>query len=374
MKRPPSDIEFMALALGEARKGLGCTRPNPAVGAALVREGALISTGYHRFAGAPHAEIEALRAAPPDRIRGATMYVTLEPCDHRGRTGPCTEELIRIGVARVVVGCSDPNPQVAGRGIARLRAAGIEVTIGVLEAESRWLNQAYFKHVRTGRPQVILKAATSLDGRLATRSGDSRGLTGPQALAHLHTLRAACDAILVGVNTVLVDDPRLTVRRAGSKRRKGSLVRVVVDSRARTPTDARVVRGAGECIVATTAAAPATRRRRLERAGAEVLICRAKQGRVSLADLFTRLGRRGLMSVLVEGGGQVHGSLLRERLADCAVIYVAPRLIGGDGVPLASGAGRARIKTTGLREVTWQALGDDMVASGRLPTRRIQGK
>jgi len=359
------DRRYMKRALAEASKGLGCTRPNPAVGAVLVKGGRLLGVGFHRGAGAAHAEVEALRTVREGAARGATIYVTLEPCDHWGRTGPCSKKLIEAGVARVVVGSLDPNRAVAGRGLRRLRAAGIEVSTGILEPQCRQINEGYFKHVRSGRPLVLLKAAASLDGRLATRRGESAGLTGAEAHAHLHQLRASCDAILVGIGTVLVDNPRLDVRIPGLERsRPHPLVRVVVDSRARTPPRAKVVRGPGEVIIATTARAPRSRIRALEQAGAEVLVCRPRRGQVSLADLFIRLGRRDLMSVLVEGGGQIHGSLLRDGQADRAIVYLAPRLIGGDGVPLAAGSGRARLDATRLSGVEWQRLGDDMVMTG----------
>ncbi len=362
---PPDDARFMQLALAEAGLGAGQTRPNPPVGAVLVRRGEVLGRGYHHRAGAPHAEIEALQVAPGE-VRGATLYVTLEPCDHQGRTGPCSQALVEAGIARVVVGCIDPNAQVRGRGVKRLRRAGIQVELGVCEREARELIAAYAKHVVTGLPLVILKAATSLDGRLATRSGDSAGLTGTEAHAHLHALRAQCDAILVGVNTVRADNPRLTPREANADGAENKLVRVVVDSQARTSPRAKVVRGEGSVIIATIAAAPESRIRKLEKAGAEVLVCRSKAGRVSLTELFRRLGDRGLMSVLVEGGGEVHGSLLRERLVDRVKIYVAPRLIGGDGVPLLGGKGKARLAATGLIEPRWQALGEDMLLTARL--------
>lgn len=355
------DVRFMTQALDQARRGSGSTWPNPAVGAVVVARGRVIARGYHHRAGAPHAEIEAIRSARGSLV-GATLYVTLEPCCHHGRTGPCTASVIAERFARVVVGCRDPNPIVAGKGVALLRRAGIEVLVGMEQKACRELIAGYSKHVLTGRPLVILKAATSVDGRLATRTGDSLGLTGSEALAHLHEVRAASDAILVGIRTVLADNPRLTARGTRSGR---SLVRVVVDSTARTPCRARVVTGPGRIIVAVGPTAPPGRLRRLEKSGVEILRCRAHAGQVSLADLIRRLGQLGLTSVLVEGGGRIHGSLLRGRLADRSLIYIAPRLIGGDGVALAAGTGVREVSATGLVDPVWQQLGKDMLLSAR---------
>lgn len=353
----------MRLALAQAMLGLGHTRPNPAVGAVLVRGNRVIGVGYHRAAGQPHAEIEAIADAGGS-VAGATLYVTLEPCDHFGRTPPCARRMIGERIGRVVIGCGDPNPRVRGRGIARLRRAGIEVESGVLEAECQALLAGYRKHVLTGQPLVILKAAVSIDGRLAMASGESAGLTGPLARRHLHLLRAGCDAIAVGVNTVLVDDPQLTARVPRLPGAGRDLIRIVIDSRGRTPPTARAI-GRRGCLIATTAAAPAARLRTLERAGAEIVACRSLRGRVALGDLLAQLGKRGLMTVLVEGGGQIHASLVRERLADRAIVYIAPRLIGGDGVPLLAGRVRSRLAESRLTHVSWQQLGDDMVVSGR---------
>ncbi|MFH1809790.1 MAG: bifunctional diaminohydroxyphosphoribosylaminopyrimidine deaminase/5-amino-6-(5-phosphoribosylamino)uracil reductase RibD [Pseudomonadota bacterium] len=366
---PPSnaqDERWMQHAIAQARRGLGRTRPNPAVGAAVVRDGRVLGLGYHHGAGLPHAEVEALRVAVGD-VRGATIYVTLEPCDHHGRTGPCTERLIAAGVARVVVGCIDPNHRVNHRGVAKLRRHGIQVDVGVCEDDCRELIAGYSKHVVQGLPLVLLKAAVSVDGRLATRTGDSRGLSGPESQAHLHRLRARCDAIVVGIGTVLADNPRLTPRGEEREAEDGNpLIRVVLDTQARTPPSSQVVRGPGTCIVAVGKGAAASRLRRLEQAGAEILRCPLRGGHVSLRHVLRTLGRRGLMTVLVEGGGTVHGSLLRQGLADRVLLYMTPRLIGGDGVPVLAGPGRRLIAETGLQEPRWQALGEDMLLTARL--------
>lgn len=357
------DEGFMQLALNQAQKGLGCTRPNPAVGAVIVVAGKVVARGYHAAAGKPHAEVEALKKARQS-VAGATMYVTLEPCNHVGKTGPCTKAIIQAGIARVVIGCRDPNPQVSGRGVAVLRRAGIRVQTGILRQQCLQLIAGFAKHKRTGRPLIILKAATSLDGRLATWRGVSSGLTGTVAHQHLHQLRANCDGILVGRKTVQADNPRLTVRGRADRKKNNPLVRIVVDTHARTPSGAKVITGPGRVIIACTKQAPVARRRRLEKAGAEILVCREKRSFVSLADLFGRLGRLGLMTILVEGGGQIHGSLVREGLADRAMIYVAPRLIGGDGVPLLAGKGVATLQNTALHNVCWLPLGEDMLLTG----------
>ena len=368
-QNPASDgAQFMQQAIAQARQGLGKTRPNPAVGAVIVDRGQIIGQGFHRGAGQPHAEIEALNDATRrgfgPRINGASIFVTLEPCNHQGRTGPCTQRIVSEGIAKVVVGSLDPNPIVSGRGARFLRRHGVEVEVGVERDQCTALIRGYHKHVRTGMPWVIAKAAVSLDGRLATRSGDSKGLSGPVALRHLHQLRASCDAIVVGLGTVLTDNPRLNVRGIkGAAASTRLLLRVVVDSHAKTPVNSRVLQQPGQCLIAHLKDAPQARLNKLRAAGAELISCRSKAGQVSLADLFRQLGKRGLMRVLVEGGGRLHGSLLRAKLADSLSLYLTPHIIGGDGVPLFAGAGLARVDTLALKNPQWLPVGEDLLFS-----------
>ena len=356
---PPSDAALMRRALALARRARGQTSPNPMVGAVVARGGRVIAEGYHRRAGQPHAEAIALERAGP-RARGATLYVTLEPCCHQGRTPPCTDAVIASGVRRVVAAMRDSNPLVAGKGLARLRRAGIEVQVGVLEEEARRLNEAYSHFITTGRPFVTLKLAASLDGKIASRTRESRWITGQQARFHVHRLRAESDAVMVGIGTALADDPRLT-GRLGAPRQP---VRIVVDSLARLPTDAAMLREpGGRVIVAATRRAPKPRVDALRRAGAEVLFVRARGGRVDLGPLLDALGRREITSVLVEGGSELAGSLLDERLVNRFVLFLAPILIGGKEAPtIAGGKGVAHLRDAlRLDHLTLRRLGPDLL-------------
>ena len=356
----------MALALTLAAQGLGTVDPNPLVGAVVVRDGRIVGMGYHQRPGEPHAEVHALRAAGP-LARGATLYVNLEPCAHHGRTPPCTETIIGAGIRRVVAAIEDPDPRVRGRGFARLRAAGIDVTVGVRAEEARRLNEVFLKYAATGRPFVLLKAAASLDGRIATRTGASRWITGPEARALVHRLRAAYPSIMVGIGTALSDDPELTARTDPPAARQP--LRVVVDSRARLPRDARMLRAPGRTLVATTASAPAGRVRELERAGAEVVCLPDLAGRVDLEALLEELGRRGISGVLLEGGATLNGAMLERRLVDKVMFFLAPTLIGGRDAPGAiGGVGAAELSDAPrLVDVQWQACGADLCVTGYLP-------
>ncbi|MCL6480003.1 MAG: bifunctional diaminohydroxyphosphoribosylaminopyrimidine deaminase/5-amino-6-(5-phosphoribosylamino)uracil reductase RibD, partial [Peptococcaceae bacterium] len=315
------DRYYMQMALDLARQALGRTSPNPMVGAVLVKDGRVIGQGYHTRPGTPHAEIHALREAG-ERAAGATLYVTLEPCCHQGRTGPCTEAILAAGVKRVVAAMTDPNPLVSGRGLERLRRAGIEVTVGVMEEEARRLNEVFIKYITTRRPFVVLKTAMSLDGKIATRSGESQWITGPQARLAVHRLRDRYDAVLVGINTVLKDNPSLTTRIPQEDGRDP--VRVIVDSLARTPPEARVItqQSSAPTIIAVTEKAPAQNLRRLERAGAQIVVVPGNGPRVDLAGLMAELGRREITSVLVEGGGEIHASFLEARLVDKVIWFI----------------------------------------------------
>ncbi len=316
------DHGMMARALQLAERGLWTTSPNPRVGCVLVRDGEIVGEGWHEKAGEPHAEVHALRAAG-ERARGAAAYVTLEPCSHHGRTPPCAEGLVAAGVSRVVAAMQDPNPLVAGRGLALLQAAGIETACGLLEAEANELNIGFVSRMTRGRPWLRLKAAASLDGKTALNNGVSQWITGPDARRDGHRWRARACAILTGIGTVRDDDPQLLVRDVETTRQP---LRVVVDSRLETPLTARILQG-GPVLVA--AAVDNQKKADLLRStGAEVLVLPNADGKVELSALLAELGRRGINEVHAEAGFKLNGSLLREGLVDELLLYLAPCLIG----------------------------------------------
>ena len=365
-----ADREFMRQALALAERGRGLTKPNPVVGALLVKDGKVLARGFHRRAGLPHAEIEAL-AKLGMRAPGATLYVTLEPCCHQGRTGPCTEVILRSGVRRVVVGCCDENPLVSGRGITTLRRGGLTVDAGCLREECWRTNRAFFTWVRAKRPWVTLKVASTLDGCIGDRlekrrKGASRWITGAEARQAAHTLRAEHDAVLVGVGTVRSDNPRLTVRLA--HRPRGEPLRVVLDSQLHTPPAAALLHVPNSRPPLIIGVSPETpdralqiRQRRLEGAGAEVvLIAPDRDGRVALLPLLRLLAARQVQSLLVEGGSRIHGAFVRGRLADTVVVCLAPRLVGS-GVPIVEGRGLDWRKPAVLGPISVHRLGNDIL-------------
>lgn len=325
------DARWMARALQLARRGLYTTHPNPRVGCVLVRDGVMVGEGWHLRAGEPHAEVHALRMAG-DAARGATAYVTLEPCAHTGRTPPCADALVRAGVRRVVAAIRDPFPQVDGRGFDRLRAAGIAVEWGLLAAEAEALNAGFLQRVRHGRPWVRLKLATSLDGRVAMASGESRWITGEAARRDVHHHRACADLILTGIGTVLADDPRLDVRDLEARVEAGEgaprqPARAVLDRLGRTPTGARILAGQGDTLVFRHAGAPV--------AGAvDVQTPLGDDGRLDLAFVFAELGRRGFNEVLVECGGTLAAALLAGGHVDELLVYQSPTLLGATAQPM----------------------------------------
>jgi diaminohydroxyphosphoribosylaminopyrimidine deaminase / 5-amino-6-(5-phosphoribosylamino)uracil reductase len=379
-----ADYRFMGQAFRLAELGRGSTRPNPVVGAVLIKGGKVLARGFHRKAGLPHAEIEAL-AQVGLRAPGATLYVTLEPCCHRGRTGPCTESIIQSGIRRVVVGCCDENPLVSGRGIAVLRQAGLRVDAGCLKDECRRQNRAFFSWIRNKRPWVTLKVAATLDGcigdgREKHRTGSERWITGRAARAAAHKLRAEHDAILVGVGTILADDPRLTLRMPGVAAKKGKEpLRIVLDSHLRTLASAAILRDAkakAPLIVATKGANPRrvdrgllARRRKLEAAGAEVWFAPAsRDGRVRLSSLLRQLAARDVQSLLVEGGSNIHGAFVAAGLVDSVAIFLAPRLVGS-GIPIVEGRGLDWRKPATLGPISIRALGEDLLLTADVVTR-----
>jgi diaminohydroxyphosphoribosylaminopyrimidine deaminase/5-amino-6-(5-phosphoribosylamino)uracil reductase len=363
----------MRQALRLALRARGRTSPNPIVGAVVVRDGEVIGRGFHRRAGTAHAEVVALAQAG-DRARGADLYVNLEPCNHTGRTGPCVECIVRAGIRRVAVGMRDPNPLVDGRGVRALRRAGVEVVEGVLEEECQRLNEAFACAITERRPFVILKTATTLDGHVATRSGDARWVSGEAARREGHRLRDACDAILVGVGTVLADDPSLDCRGVPAGR---DPVRVVLDSRLRTPPGARVVAltasSPAPTLIVATPGAPVRRERALAAAGAEVMRLPADAGgRVSLPALLAWLHERELQSLLLEGGPTLAGAFFAARLVDRVVAFIAPKLLGDAGAkPVLAGPAVAKMSdAVALEGVELRRVGEDLMLSGRIPCRR----
>ena len=360
----------MRRALHLAARGRHAS-PNPMVGCVLVGpDGQVVGEGWHPQAGQPHAEIFALRTAG-DAARGATAYVTLEPCSHHGRTPPCADALLQAGVAHVVAAMSDPDLRVAGRGLDKLRAGGVGVTVGLLGGEARALNAAYIKHRVTGLPWVVLKTAMTLDGKIATRTGQSQWITSPVARWAVHRqLRDRCDAILTGVGTILADDPSLTTRLTHRPGRNP--MRVIVDSRARTPLTARVVQqsaGDGKTLVAVTPDADNERQERLRERGCQILVCAPDEtSRVSLPDLMARLGTRGdMVGVLVESGGQLAASLLSAGLADRWLAFVAPKVVGGQDAPGPVGGPGVAHMGEALSVRTWRSrrCGPDLVIDAR---------
>lgn len=358
---PADDERFMRRALALAERARGLTSPNPLVGAVVVRDGEVVGEGFHEAAGRPHAEIVALEVAG-ERARGATLYVTLEPCVHHGRTPPCLPRVLSSGVARVVVAAADPNPLVGGRGIEGLRGAGVAVTVGVLADEAARQNRAFFTAMREGRPLVTLKAAATLDGRIADVEGESRWITGAAARREAHRLRSEHDAVLVGVGTVLRDDPALTVRLDRPWPREP--YRVVLDTLARTPPSARLITAAtaARAMIAVGPDAPPERVRALEAAGATVLRVPGRRDRVDPAAVLAALHAREVRAVLVEGGGEVHAAFLDLGLVDRVAIFLAPRLLGGRAAPgIVGGAGRLLAEAVRLGPLTVRGVGEDLL-------------
>jgi len=315
--------DFMKRALKLAK--LGRTSPNPMVGAVVVRDGKIVGEGFHPKAGEPHAEVFALREAGPLAV-GADVYVTLEPCCHYGKTPPCTEALIDAGVHRVFAAMVDPNPKVAGNGLEMLRRAGIEVHVGICESEAVEINQGFIKRVTAGLPFVIWKSAMSIDGKVASRTGDSRWITGEQARKQVHRLRDQSDAVVTGIGTVLADDPQLTVRGIRGSRNP---IRVVVDSRASIPPESKILDSTAPTIIAVGPDAPQDRIDQLRNLGAEVIVLSSKGNEVDLRMLLEKLAEMGVNTVMLESGGELAASMISEGLVDKGILFIAPIIIGG---------------------------------------------
>ena len=380
--RPMSDAPFLRLALRLARRGTGATSPNPLVGAVLVKRGKIIGRGWHRRAGLPHAEIEALHDAQKrgHSPRGATLYVTLEPCCTHGRTPPCTDAIISAGIQRIVIGATDPNPNHAGKGFKILRRAGIEVVHGILADECAKLNEAFNHWIVRRTPFVTVKSAMTLDGKIATASGESKWITGEKARAHGMKLRSASDAILVGVNTILADDPSLTVRQVQSPKSKVQsqkmLHRIVLDSRARTPLTAKVVTDEFATLTTIVVGKHAPKKRvaalakRVNVVVAPLIksALRIPHSALDLKWLLKKLGAENVTSLLVEGGGEVNASFLLGGFAQRVAFFYAPKILGGrDARKAVAGEGAKSLsEVIQLRKVEWRKLGEDLLLTARV--------
>jgi len=364
--------DYMECALSLARLAMGYTSPNPAVGAVIVKEGLAVGMGYTQPVGCEHAEIMALRQAG-DRARGATMYVTLEPCPHYGRTPPCTEAIIDAGVLEVHIALLDPNPVVSGRGVKRLNETGIKTRIGMCQQEACEINEAYIKHITTGLPFVVAKFAMSLDGKIATRTGDSKWITKEETRRYAHALRHTVDAIMVGVNTVVADNPRLTAKGCGGRGGTGRKqpLRLVIDSRGKVPLNSRIFEPPGEVLLAVVSPFDSAKREQLIEVGAEVVELPARRGSVDIVELLRFLGRRGIVTILVEGGGRLLGSLFDYQLVDKVLAFISPVIIGGCEAVSVGGNGVDNMaKAPRLTRVDIKTFGDDVLVSG-YPEKRL---
>ncbi len=359
------DHDFMEMALDLALKGRGFTAPNPMVGAVIVKNGNVVGSGYHQFFGKAHAEVNAINDAGGD-ANGATLYVNLEPCNHTGRTPPCTRKILDAGIHRVVVAMRDPNTDVKGGGIDFLRKNGIDVSVGICEEKAQKLNEIFVKYVRTKRPFVILKCAATLDGRIATRSGDSKWVTNEQSRGFVHQLRHAVDAILVGINTVKTDDPSLTTRL--NHGRGKDAIRIILDTHLSIAPDAKVLRPNPGSDTILVAGKPVINEKKsaLEGDGVRIIESAVKDKRINLDALMDQLGALGITSVLIEGGSCVIASALTSGIVDKIVFFYAPKITGGDdGIPICRGKGpEAMGDCIAVKDITVQRFGDDVMIEG----------
>jgi diaminohydroxyphosphoribosylaminopyrimidine deaminase/5-amino-6-(5-phosphoribosylamino)uracil reductase len=359
------DERYMHTALGLAERGRGRVEPNPMVGALVVKEGDVLSEGWHEYFGGPHAEVVALERAGLE-ARGATLYVSLEPCAHQGKTPPCVKKIIDSGIKRVVFPLIDPNPLTAGKGRQGLLEAGIEVVEGVLKEEARKVNAPFFKLMTTGRPYVIAKWAMSLDGKTATHTGDSRWVSSEQSREHVHKVRSQVDAVVVGINTVLRDDPLLTSRIPGGRNPK----RIVLDSQAILPMDCKLITSIkeAEVIVACTASAPMEKVEALRRAGCEVIILGGGERGVDPSELLRVLGQRQYTNILLEGGGTLTASFIEQGLVDRVMVFISPKIIGGaEARSPVGGKGVAYVgESIKLKELKLTSFAEDVLIEGNI--------
>lgn len=359
------DEVFMQRALELALKAQGRTSPNPIVGAVVVKDGNIIGEGYHQRAGTPHAEVHALAAAG-ETARGATMYVTLEPCSHYGKTPPCARAVAEAGLKRVVVAVLDPNPLVQGRGLEILNQAGIKTTVGVMEAQARRINEFFFKYITTGRPFVTLKMAMTLDGKVATATGDSKWISNEASRRYVHELRNTYDAVMVGIGTVLKDDPRLNTRLEGTDTRDP--IRVIIDSGLDIPLDSQIVQSAPKqpTIVFCGSDSSAVKAGRLEKQGIKIMPLESQSDQIPLHTVFDLLGKMNICSVLVEGGGTINGSIIDHHLADKVHWFIAPKIAGGSSAPSPVGGKGVEQMSAAcqIADVDLKMFGDDVLITG----------
>lgn len=352
----------MTRAILLAHRGFAQTHPNPMVGAIIAKNDRVAGEGFHTYAGRKHAEIIALEQAGAE-ARGATLYVNLEPCCHRGRTGPCTQAIIESGIARVVAAMADPNPRVSGRGLRALRRAGIEVSVGIRQSQARRLNEAFAKWIRTGFPFVTLKTALTLDGQIAVPGGSSTWITSLQSRQEVHRLRHGADALLTGIGTVLADNPRMTDRSGLARRRP--LLRAIVDAKLRVPPGCEIVKSAkNDVLLLTTRPQHSARAQRLAKAGLEIARVRSRQGHADLRAVLGELGRREILSVILEAGSQLNGAMLDADLVDKMILFYAPRLLGRVTVPVARRRSRPAAQTPRLEHLTLDRFGPDFAVEG----------
>lgn len=365
MATPDVDEKYMALALELAEKGRGKVEPNPMVGAVLVKDGEIVGKGYHQVFGGAHAEINAIHEGGTN-CRGATLYVSMEPCAHYGKTAPCVDAIIKAGIIKVVAAVVDPNPITSGKGIQQLKEAGIEVVVGVMEMQAKRLNAPFFKLMQKELPYITVKWAMSIDGKIATHTGESRWITSDESRKYAHKIRGQMDGVLVGINTVVRDDPLLTCRIEGGRNPK----RIVVDNSALLPVNSRLLNtiNEGEIIVAVSKNAQRNRVEKLEQLGCKIIQTKDMNGRVDLKELFQRLGERKLTNILVEGGSRVITSVIEGRLADRVMVFVAPIIIGGAGAKSpVLGTGINKISEAAeIDEIEIKRFSNDIVIEGTL--------
>lgn len=363
----PIDKKYMTLAVSLAKKGAGKTSPNPAVGAVLVKDGRIIAADYHKKAGLPHAEALVIKKAGA-KSRGATLYCTLEPCTHYGKTPPCADALIKSGVKRAVFAMKDPNPVNYGKGIAELKRAGIKTECGLMESEAGYLNRPFIKFMKRRLPYVTVKIAESLDGKIADSKGNSKWVTSGESRKFAHRLRAQNDAVMVGIKTLLKDDPLLTNRYCRAINKQP--LRVILDSRLQTPPASKILKNGKNCgavLIAAAKGASAKRKSALEKKGAKVVLLPEKNGRVKLISLLKYLGGIGAMSVLCEGGGELISSLIREHLADEVYFFVSPKIIGGRLSPTSCEGPSTDIKdSVKIKNIKVEKIGPDILIRGDL--------
>jgi len=361
--------KWMRLALSLAKKGEGKVSPNPMVGAVLVKDGKLIAQGYHRYFGGPHAEVEAIRRAGAE-ANGSTLYVTLEPCSHYGKTPPCTQAIIRAGIKQVIIATLDPNPINSGQGVQELQSAGIETEVGICEKEAKKVNEAFFKFMKKRIPFVIVKAASSLDGKIATCRGESKWITGEESREFAHHLRDKVDAILVGVNTVIRDDPDLLAPS------KNNFARIILDSRLRIPLSSRVLENQdrADTFVFTTSKADKQKLRELENKGIKVAIVKEDEGKVDIEEVLKKLGSLEIMILLVEGGGEVIGSFFDKKVVDKLFLFLAPRIIGGrNSLTWVEGKGVNLLAQTPHIEISsLRRIGKDLLLEGYVSSKTVK--